>query len=121
MPCRVEVADRPAVFDAGLLEAEDVADEVAPPLLRPTISEMRITFRSPPLSRASCTTSVMAEPMYWRMTGTGISKPAIMHHHLQARQGVARVVGVDRRQAALVAGVHRLQHVQRLGAAAPRR
>ena len=39
------------------------------------------------------------------------------HHRVEAVERVARAVGVDRRQAAVVAGVHGLQHVQRLGAA----
>src|SRR5207245_10251861 len=39
-------------------------------------------------------------------------------HHLEARQRVARVVGVDGGHAALVAGVHGLEHVQRLRSAA---
>ena len=40
------------------------------------------------------------------------------HQRLGTGQGVARAVGVDRRQRAVVAGVHRLQHVHGLGAAA---
>ena len=40
------------------------------------------------------------------------------HHRLDARERVALAVGVDGRQRAVVAGVHRLQHVERLGAAA---
>ena len=39
------------------------------------------------------------------------------HEGLEAGERVARRVRVDRRQRALVAGVHRLEHVQRLGAA----
>ena len=38
-------------------------------------------------------------------------------HHFQTGQGVARVVGVDRRQRAFVARVHGLQHVERFAAA----
>ena len=38
------------------------------------------------------------------------------HEGLEAAERVARRVRVDRRQRALVAGVHRLEHVQRLGA-----
>src|SRR5215207_2029223 len=40
------------------------------------------------------------------------------HHVLDAADGVAGGVGVNRRQRAIVAGVHRLQHVERLTAAA---
>ena len=40
------------------------------------------------------------------------------HHRLEARNDVARRVGVDGRERAVVAGVHRLEHVQRLAAAA---
>ena len=38
------------------------------------------------------------------------------HHRLDARERVAGAVGVDGRERAVVAGVHRLEHVQRLGA-----
>ena len=38
-------------------------------------------------------------------------------HRVEAVQRVARAVGVDRRQAAVVAGVHGLQHVERFFAA----
>ena len=40
------------------------------------------------------------------------------HHGFEARERVARRVGVDRAHRALDAGVHRLQHVERFGAAA---
>ena len=39
------------------------------------------------------------------------------HQHLEPVERVARRVGVDGRQRPVVAGVHRLQHVERLGAA----
>ncbi len=39
------------------------------------------------------------------------------HHHLQARNRVARAVGVDRGERSVVAGVHGLQHVERFLAA----
>ena len=42
---------------------------------------------------------------------------AHLHHVLDAGQRVARGVGVDGGHAAVVAGVHRLQHVERLAAA----
>ena len=44
----------------------------------------------------------------------GIGHP---DHHLQPAHGVARGVGVDGRERAVVAGVHGLQHVERLLAA----
>ena len=43
--------------------------------------------------------------------------PRHQHHRLETRERVTRRVGVDRGQRALVARVHRLEHVQRLGAA----
>ena len=39
------------------------------------------------------------------------------HHRLDARERVTRRVCVHRRQRPVVTGVHRLQHVERLGAA----
>ena len=44
----------------------------------------------------------------------GIRHP---HHHLQAGQAVARAVGVNRGQRAVVAGIHGLHHVERFFAA----
>ncbi|MNC08324.1 hypothetical protein D3C75_559050 [compost metagenome] len=44
-------------------------------------------------------------------------RPGHRHHVLDPPQRIARGVGVDRGQRAVVAGVHRRQHVQRLGAA----
>ena len=43
--------------------------------------------------------------------------PRHEHHRLEPVERVTRRVGVDRRQRPLVTGVHRLEHVQRLGAA----
>ena len=52
---------------------------------------------------------------------TGSSTPAISTMRLDARQRVARRVGVDGRERAVVARVHGLEHVERLGAADTRR
>src|SRR6202008_983472 len=40
------------------------------------------------------------------------------HHGLNARDSVARAVGVDGRERAVVASVHGLEHVERFGTAA---
>ena len=45
-------------------------------------------------------------------------EPRHADHDLQPAQRLARVVGVNRGEAAIVAGVHGLEHVQRLGATA---
>ena len=59
-----------------------------------------------------------AEAICSRMARTGRSNPAISTI-VSSRASASRGrVGVDRGQRAVVAGVHRLQHVQRLGAAA---
>jgi hypothetical protein len=55
--------------------------------------------------------------MYCRITGHRQFEAGHGDHHLQAGQGVAGVVGVNRGQRPFVAGVHRLQHVERLAAA----
>src|SRR6185437_6384368 len=47
----------------------------------------------------------------------GQTHVAHLHHVLDAGQGIARVVGMDGGHAAVVAGVHRLEHVERLRAA----
>ena len=49
---------------------------------------------------------------------TGRFEPGHADHRLEPRQGVARRVGVDGGHRAVVAGVHGLEHVERLGAAA---
>ena len=59
-----------------------------------------------------------AEAICCRIALIGSSKPAIMIIVSSRAQGVARRVGVQRGHRALVAGVHGLEHVQRLGAAA---
>ena len=52
-----------------------------------------------------------------RMARIGRSKPAISTIVSSRDERVAGRVGVQRRQRAVVAGVHRLEHVERLGAA----
>ena len=52
-----------------------------------------------------------------RIALTGSSMPGHQHEHLEPVQRVARRVRVDRGQRPVVAGVHRLEHVERLGAA----
>ena len=76
-----------------------------------------MTLRVPSDSRAIWTMRSMAEAICWRTAVSGRLQVGHRHHRVEAIQRVARAVGVDRRQAAVVAGVHGLQHVQRLVAA----
>ena len=75
-------------------------------------------FRAPPESRAAWTMIWMAEAIWRRMIQIGRSKPGHADHHLErpiaSRVSLAWIVVM----AAVVAGVHRLEHVERLGAAA---
>ena len=83
----------------------------------PVISEMLVTLRAPSLRRVCCTTSWMADGdllahRLFRQVGR-----AHRDHGLDTGQRVARRVGVDGGQRAVVAGVHGLQHVERFLAA----
>ena len=59
-----------------------------------------------------------AEAICSRIARTGRSKPGHQHQGLEPGQGVAGAVGVDGGQRAVVAGVHGLEHVEGLAAAA---
>ena len=60
----------------------------------------------------------MADASCCRITRDGNLEVGHHHHGFEARESVARRVGVHRAHGALDAGVHGLQHVQRFGAAA---
>ena len=60
----------------------------------------------------------IAEATCSRMARSGQVEAGHEHHRLEARERVARRVRVERGQRAVVAGVHRLEHVERLAAAA---
>ncbi len=77
-----------------------------------------MTRRDPSGSRACWTMRFTADAIWSRMARDGQVQARHQAHRLEARQRVARRVGVHGRQAAVVAGVHRLQHVERLAAAA---
>ena len=79
---------------------------------------MLITRRLPSDSRDNCTISRMAEAIWPRIDGDRHRQAGHADHLLQARDGVARRIGVDRRHRAFVAGVHGLQHVEGFLAAA---
>ena len=59
----------------------------------------------------------MAEAICSRMARDRQVDAGHEHHRLEAGERVARRVGVHGGQRAVVAGVHRLEHVQRLAAA----
>ena len=106
----------PSGVDAVPLEREDLLHATTSPSM-PVIS-CRLTMRRRPSERrASCTTMWIAEAIWLRTARVRDVEARHRHHVLDPRQRVARRVGVDRRQRAVVAGVHRLQHVERLGAA----
>ena len=87
----------------------------------PTISVTWVTRRVPSGKRASWITRLIAEAICSRIARDRQIEARHQHHVLDAGERVARGVGVDRRQRAVVAGVHRLQHVERLAAADTRR
>ena len=83
----------------------------------PAISVICVTRREPSTSRAMWTIrsnaagDLLADRLDRQLDA------GHQHEHLEPVQRVARRVRVDGRQRAVVAGVHRLEHVERLGAA----
>ena len=77
-----------------------------------------MTLRTPPGRRATWTITWMAEAIWRRMIQIGQVEAGHADHHLEPAERVAGVVGMDGRHAAVVAGVHGLEHVERLGPAA---
>ncbi len=84
----------------------------------PRTSAMLTILREPSCKRLTCTTILIAPASCCRITREGICDVGHQHHGFQARERVARRVGVDRAHRSLDAGVHGLQHVERFGAAA---
>ena len=83
----------------------------------PVISEMVVTRRDPSLRRVCCTTMLDGRRDLLAHRALGQVRRAHRDHRFDTGQRVARRVGVDGRQRPVVAGVHRLQHVERLFAA----
>ena len=84
----------------------------------PCTSVMAVTMRRPSGKRSSWMMTSIAALTCSRMARTGRSKPAMSTIVSSRDRRVARVVGVHRGHRAFVTGVHGLQHVERLGAAA---
>ena len=87
-----------------------------------------VAFHADDLGDAHHLAGAVAEAVTWmtrlialaicsRVAFSGRSRPAIEIIVLETAERVTRRVGVDRGQRSLVAGVHRLEHVHRLGAA----
>jgi len=83
----------------------------------PVISETLITRRTPP-ERRDLNDDLERRGDLAADDPDRHFKSGHAHHHLQPAQRITGVVGVDGRHAAVVAGVHRLEHVERLGTAA---
>ncbi len=78
---------------------------------------MLVILRAPSLKRSICTIRSSARDSCCRMARIGKSMPGHQHHALDTGDRVAGSVGVAGGHRPVMAGVHRLQHVQRLGAA----
>ncbi len=85
--------------------------------MKPTTSTSSVTLRTPSRMRSVCTTRSTALAIWLRMVLAGILPVPIKHHVFDPRERVARGVGVHGGHRAVMAGVHRLQHVERFGAA----
>ena len=83
----------------------------------PVISEMLVTLREPSRMRVCCTTTWIAGGDLLAHRLLGQVDVAHRDHRFDSGQRVARRVRVNGRERAVVAGVHRLQHVERLFAA----
>ena len=88
----------------------------APPATRAT-SLTDSTTREPSGSRAWCTTTSRAPATWSRIAACGSPTPGHQRERLDAAEGVRRRVRVHGRQGAVVPGVERLEHVERLGPA----
>ena len=83
----------------------------------PVTSVMWVTRRMPSRMRLICTISCSDPAICVRIALGGRLAHAHGHHVLEPGQRLARAVGVQRAHRAVVAGVHGLQQVDRLGAA----
>ncbi len=83
----------------------------------PATSVIWLRQRRPSRIRLSCTITSTAEAICCRIDSTGKSA-AICTSTSSRKMTSIRVVGVDRGERAIVAGVHRLQHVEGFGPAA---
>jgi len=77
----------------------------------PVISATLTMRRMPPRRRDCWTIRWMAAPIVSNGS-RGKVLPGLEHQRLETDKGLVRVVGVQRRHRAIVAGVHRLEHVQ---------
>ena len=75
------------------------------------------TRRLPSAKRSICTITSIAELIWSRSASNGIVQLAHRGQRLEPVDRVVAAVGVHGHQRALVAGVERLEHVERLGAA----
>ena len=83
----------------------------------PVISEIFITLREPSERRLTWTMMLMAEAICWRIARCGIETPESSIIISSRPMAFARAVGVDGSDRAVMAGGHRLQHVEDFGAA----
>ena len=107
---------RPGRAFAGGRRAVQSSRVPAPPATR-TTSLTDSTTRDPSGRRAWCTTRSSALATWSRIAACGSPTPAISASVSIRRSASARRVRVHGRQRAVVSGVERLQHVERLGAA----
>ena len=78
----------------------------------PVTSLMLVTRRLPSGNRCNWTMILIAEAIWDRMLPSLMAKPAIPTICSSRDNRIARAVGMDRRHRSLVAGGHRLQHVE---------
>ena len=83
----------------------------------PITSVMWVMRREPSRRRATWTMTSIEVAIISRMVFGGQREAAHGDHQFEARQRLARAVGVERAHRAVVAGVHRLQQVERLRSA----
>ena len=83
----------------------------------PITSVMCVMRREPSRRRAAWTMTSIEAEIISRMVRDGSEKPPIVIIDSQRRQRFARDVGVQRAHRAVMAGIHGLQQVERLGSA----
>ena len=120
MPVGLQAAHDAALGDAGLLEGEDVLHDDDVALHALDLGDAGDLARAVPQARlvhdeVDGRRDLLADGAH-RQVHAGHQ-----HHRLEAGEHVARGVRVAGRQRAVVAGVHGLEHVERLAARGTRR
>jgi len=108
--------DLPLGIETLLLETKMSCITTTSPSM-PVTSDTLTIFRAPSLRRATWMMTFSAALTCSRIALAGSFESCHQDHGFEAGEGVPRRIGVDGGDGAVVAGIHRLEHVQRLAPA----